>query len=78
MKSTFRFLRRLKKFDLVGHELIPLIKEKERNKKLQEEKLKAEQELQMKPKNGGFIWWENLLCPVMEGPKTFTMDKKGR
>ena len=40
-------------FELVGQELIPIIKEKEKNKKIAEEKRNAEQTLQMKPKNGG-------------------------
>jgi hypothetical protein len=40
-------------FDFAGLELISIIKQKEKNKKLDEEKRKAEQEMQMKPRNGG-------------------------
>jgi hypothetical protein len=36
-------------FDLVGKELISIIKEKIKNKKLKEEKLRSEQEMQMRP-----------------------------
>ncbi|NVO09220.1 MAG: RND transporter [Bacteroidales bacterium] len=36
-------------FDLAGKELISIIKEKIKNKKLNEEKLRSEQEMQMKP-----------------------------
>ncbi len=40
-------------FKLVGEELIPIIKEKERLKKEEEAKRKAQQELEMKPRNNG-------------------------
>lgn len=41
-------------FELIGKELIPIIKEKARTKKLEEEKLKIQQTEEMNPRNANF------------------------
>lgn len=41
-------------FDLIGQELIPVIKEKIRSKRLEEEKLKVQQTEEMNPRNANF------------------------
>jgi hypothetical protein len=41
-------------FELIGKELIPIIKEKIRNKKLEDEKLKIQQTEEMNPRNANF------------------------
>jgi len=47
-------------FDLAGKELISIIKEKIKNKKLKEEKLRLEQEMQMRPGKGGELKREEV------------------
>jgi len=63
---------KVESFDLVGKELIPVIKEKEKQKKIDEEKRRQEQEIQMRPK-GQLSQMGNT--PIIHTDKKKEIDK---
>jgi len=67
---------KVEKFDLVGEELIPIIQEKVKTKKLEEEKLKVEQEQLMKPRSSGSIGDSKNIIQGNGAPQSFSLDKK--
>jgi HlyD family secretion protein len=67
-------------FELIGKELIPIIKEKIRNKKLEDEKLKIQQTEEMNPRNANFgkmkFNKDDSKKPATAVVTTVTSDKK--
>jgi len=65
-------------FDLAGQELIPFIKEKEKNKKLDEEKRKVDHEMKMKPKNANPSNFNKIKLSENSEPQSVEKKENGK